>query len=266
MTRICVLNMKGGVGKTTIAIHLAAGFSRRGKRVLLADTDPQGNVSHTLGLVPDGTICELMLGDREPEDLIIRSVRDNLDVLPSSPAAFALDRQLAGETQRETILDRRMRAVSGYDMVVVDTSPSMSLLTFNALLYANHVVIPIGMDLMAVIGARQTMNGIAEVQELWPERTLRVLAVVPTFINASTVASRATLAAINKDPELRNHLFEPGIRQCLDLTYASASRETIWEYAPKSRAAQDFDALITAVEGRLVSESSRKEMLSVVGG
>ncbi len=84
--------MKGGVGKTTTAIHLAAGFSRRGQRVLLADTDPQGNVSHTLGLTPDGTICELMLGEREPEDLIIRSVRDNLDVLPSSPAAFALDR------------------------------------------------------------------------------------------------------------------------------------------------------------------------------
>ena len=266
MIRICVLNMKGGVGKTTTAIHLAAGFSRRGQRVLLADTDPQGNVSHTLGLAPGGTICELMLGEREPEDLIIRAVRDNLDVLPSSPAAFALDRQLAGETQRETILARRMRPVSGYDLVVVDTSPSMSLLTFNALLYANHVVIPIGMDLMAVIGARQTMNGVAEVQELWPERTLGVLAVVPTFISAATVASRATLRAINKDPALRPHLFAPGIRQCLDLTYASASRETIWEYAPRSRAAQDFDALITAVEGRLVSESSPKEMLAVVGG
>ncbi len=159
-----------------------------------------------------------------------------------------------------------MRAVSGYDMVVVDTSPSMSLLTFNALLYANHVVIPIGMDLMAVIGARQTMNGVAEVQELWPDRKLGVLAVVPTFVSAATVASRATLGAINRDPALRRHVFAPGIRQCLDLTYASASRETIWEYAPRSRAAQDFDALITAVEGRLVSDSSPKEMLSVVGG
>ncbi len=157
MRKLAVVNMKGGVGKTTTAVHIAAGMAMRGQRVLLVDADPQGNVGHTLHLQPVHTFEELMTGDAGLDAAVLRGVRSGLDVVVSTPAAFSLERRLAGETQRETILARRLREID-YDAVVIDTSPAMNLLTYNALLFAEELVIPVGMDLMAVIGARQTYN------------------------------------------------------------------------------------------------------------
>ncbi len=248
MRHIAVVNMKGGVGKTTTAIHLAAGLAARGSRVLLVDADPQGNVGHAMGVRRDRTIRDLMLGDASFDDVVVRGVRDRLDVIPSSPASFALESQLAGAPQRETILARRLKTIS-YDVVVVDSSPAMSLLTYNVLLYATEVVVPVGMDGMAIVGARQTLAGIHEIRELWPDRRLDLLAVLPTSVNTTTNATRAAFEAMDADPELRDHLYRRGIRQCIDLTYALTQRQTIWEYAPRSRAAEDFDAFIRFVCG-----------------
>ena len=123
-------------------------------------------------------IEHLLAGDVPVEAAIVRGVRENLDAIPSTPAAFSLEQRLSGQTQRETILARRLRGLPGYDAVVIDSSPAMNLLTYNALLYAEELIVPVGMDLMAIIGARQTLNGVAEVRDLWPERRLELLAVV----------------------------------------------------------------------------------------
>ena len=244
MRKLAVVNMKGGVGKTTTSIHLAAGLASRGARVLLIDADPQGNVAHTFRLKPSHTFEEWMLGDYPLDEVLIRGVRERLDVVPSTPAAFSLERRLAGETQRETILARRLRGENRYDAIVIDTSPAMNLLTYNALLCAEELMIPVGMDLMAVIGARQTLNGVMQVRDLWPDRKLELLAVVPTFVHSGNHASRATMEALEGDPVIAGRIFRPGIRQCIDLNYATASHQTIWEYAPRSRAAEDYTALI----------------------
>ena len=254
MQRIAVVNMKGGVGKTTTAIHLAAGLAIAGARVLLVDVDPQGNVGHVFGVPRERTIRELMIGDVAPGDLIARGVRPGLDVLPSSPASFALESQLAGAPQRETILARRLKGLSGYDVVVLDTSPAMNLLTYNALLFATDLVVPVAMDGMAIIGARQTLAGIHEIRELWPDRPLNLLAVLPIAVNAATNATRAAFEVLDEDPEMREPLFRPGIRQCIDVTYALTQRQTIWEYAPRSRAAEDYGAFVRFVAGALTRE------------
>jgi chromosome partitioning protein len=250
MRKLAVVNMKGGVGKTTTAVHIAAGLAARGQRVLLVDADPQGNVGHTLHLQPTHTFEEFMTGDVPLDDVVMRGVRTGLDVIVSTTAAFSLERRLAGETQRETILARRLRDEQRYDSVVVDTSPAMNLLTYNALLFAEEVVIPVGMDLMAVIGARQTFSGIVQVRDLWPERRLELLAVLPTFVHSGNHASRATLDALEQDAAIGKYVFRPGIRQCIDLNYATASHQTIWEYAPRSRAADDYTGLIDHIESR----------------
>ena len=250
MLRLAVVNMKGGVGKTTTAIHIAAGLASRGARVLLIDADPQGNIGHTLRLQPKHTFEQMMMGEASATDATLNAVRPGLSVIASTPAGFALERRLSGETQRETILSRRLRTETAYDAVIVDCSPAMNLLTYNSLLFADHLLIPVGMDLMAVIGARQTLSGVTQVRELWPDRPLEIMAVVPTFVHAGTHAAKATVQALEGDPAIGSHIYKPGIRQCLDLSYATASHQTIWEYAPRSRAAQDYNKLVDYVAER----------------
>ncbi|HYK90664.1 MAG TPA: AAA family ATPase [Acidobacteriota bacterium] len=266
MRKIAVVNMKGGVGKTTTAIHLAAGFAARGLRVLLIDADPQGNIGHTLRLRPAHTIQEMMLGEQTAESVIHKGARDGLDIIASTTAAFALERRLSAETQRETILARRLRGITQYDIVVVDSSPAMSLLTYNALLYIHEVIIPVAMDLMAIIGARQTLNGINEVKELWPERQLDLLAVLPTFANSATIATRAAFEALDSDPRMGTVVFHPGIRQCIDLNYATSQNQTIWEYAPRSRAAEDYTRFVDFVGSRQsgAKHASQEKVQTVV--
>lgn len=246
MLRFAVVNMKGGVGKTTTAIHLAAGLADGGRRVLLVDADPQGTVANTFRLQFSRTLSDVLLGAPAAE-AIVSGVRPSLDVIPSTPRAFAIEAQLAGAIQRETILARALRPIDAYDAVVVDTSPAMGLLTFNALLYATDLVVPVGMEPMALVGARQTLDGVAQIRTLWPDHPLRLRAVVPTAVNLNTHASRATLEALDADPRLRDHVLRPGIRQCLDLTYAQAEGRTIWEFAPRSRAAEDYAALVATL-------------------
>jgi chromosome partitioning protein len=248
MRTLAVVNMKGGVGKTTTAVHLAAGFAQRGARVLLVDGDPQGTVAHTLRIGHERSLVDLLRG-APAASVVVDGVRPNLDVIVSTPAAFALESELAGAMQRETLLDRALRPLSSYDIRVLDTSPAMSLLTYNALLAAGELVLPVGMELMALIGARQTLDGVDAIRHLWPERDLRIASVLPTGVNPTTHATRATLSALAADPRLAPFVFARGIRQCLDLTYATAEGQTIWEYAPRSRAAEDFTALLDLLQG-----------------
>jgi chromosome partitioning protein len=189
-----------------------------------------------------------MRNEARVHQVIVMGVRDRLDMIASSTAAFALDQQLAGAAERETILSRRLLQLPPYDVVVLDSSPAMSLMTYNALLYANEVIVPVAMDSLSIIGARQTLEGIAQVHQLWSDRDLRVLAVLPTSVNSTMIATRAALIALERDHLLSEALYRPGIRQCIDLTYAGANHQTIWEYAPRSRAAEDYTMFLDFVD------------------
>lgn len=244
MKRLAIVNMKGGVGKTTTSINLALGLADRGRKVLLVDMDPQGNVAHSLRIKANqNTIYDLMADDMVIDQVIRTEVRPRLDVIPSSNVAFGLEHRLAGETLREKIFSRRMRSVENYDCVVVDTSPAMSLLTVNTLLYVDTVVLTVSMDQMAIIGAVQSLTGLKRVLTVFESANKQIL-VLPTMYNGSTNGSKETMNALREDPDLASYLMPVVIRQDVKVSYAAASKKSIWEYDPRSRAAEDYSRLV----------------------
>jgi chromosome partitioning protein len=206
--------------------------------------DPQGNVAHSLKIkASQNTIYDLMAEDMLMDRVIREGVRPYLDVIPSNNLAFGLENRLAAETLREKILGRRLRHVQNYDYVIVDTSPAMSLLTVNTLLYVDRVVLVVSMDQMALIGAVQSLAGLKRILSVFesPEKEIAVLA---TMFNASTNGSKETLTALQEDPELGPYLLPVVIRQDVKLSYAAASKKSIWEYDPRTRAAEDYARLV----------------------
>jgi chromosome partitioning protein len=242
--RVAIVNMKGGVGKTTTTVNLAIGLANRAKRVLLVDMDPQGNIAHSLRIrANQNTIYDLMADDMVLDQVIRSNIRPNLDVIPSSNVAFGLENRLAGETLREKIFTRRMRQVHEYDFVLVDTSPAMSLLTVNTLLYVEVVVLIVSMDQMAIIGAVQSLAGLKRVLSAFESPEKKVL-VLPTMVNAGTNGSKETMNALQQDPDLAQYLMPIVIRQDVKLSYAAAAKKSIWEYDARSRAAEDYSKMV----------------------
>lgn len=257
MLRVAIVNMKGGVGKTTTSVNLAVGMAGHGKRVLLVDMDPQGNVAHSLKIKANqNTIYDLMADDMVIDQVIRSNVRRNLDVIPSSNVAFGLENRLAGETLREKIFTRRMRHVQHYDCVLVDTSPAMSLLTVNTLLYVDVVLLTVSMDQMAIIGAVQSLAGLKRVLSAFESPGKKIL-VLPTMVNAATNGSKETMTALQEDPDLAQFLLPIVIRQDVKLSYAAASKRSIWEYDPRTRAAEDYTRLVECFLDMVVNESQK---------
>jgi chromosome partitioning protein len=133
--------------------------------------------------------------------------------------------------------------VDGYDFVIIDTSPAMNLLTVNTLLYVDIVVLVVSMDQMAIIGAVQSLTGLRRILAAF-ETPQKKVYVLPTMYNAATNGSRETLAALAGDPDLAAYLLPVMIRQDVKLSYAAASKKSIWEYDPRSRAAEDYSRLV----------------------
>lgn len=257
MVRVAIVNMKGGVGKTTTSVNLSIGLANRGRRVLLVDMDPQGNVAHSLKIkAHQNTIYDLMADDMIIDEVIRSNIRPNLDVIPSSNVAFGLENRLAGETLREKIFTRRMRHVQNYDFVVVDTSPAMSLLTVNTLLYVDIVVLIVSMDQMAIIGAVQSLAGLKRVLSAFESPEKKIL-VLPTMVNASTNGSKETMTALSEDPDLAQFLMPVVIRQDVKLSYAAASKRSIWEYDGRTRAAEDYSQVVEHFLQMVVDESEK---------
>lgn len=240
---IAVFNHKGGTGKTTTSVNLAAGLAARGHRVLLVDTDSQGNVAVSLGASAERSLYHVLVMGLRATDAI-QKVRPGLDLLPSNETLAAAELYLAGRQGRDRILAQRLEAVvEGYDYIVIDCSPSLSLLTQNALVLADSVLVPVGCDFLSLVGVRQVIKTVKSVNTLL-RHPLQIWGVLPTFFDGRARICHEALAT------LRNHFgtrcLAP-IRATTKLKEAPAQARSIFEHAPGTNGAADYAALIDAL-------------------
>ena len=240
--RIAVLNQKGGTGKTTTSVNVAAGLAERGHRTLLIDLDAQGNVAVSLGLNAPRTIAEVLLGSAEPADSIV-PVSPNLDALTASTTLAQAEVQLVQMRDRHKVLRHRMRNVTQYDYIVMDCGPSLSVLNQNALVFADHILIPVSCDYLSLVGVRQILKTLKQVNDILLH-PVSILGVVPTFYDVRTrISTEAvqTLQAYFRDRVL------PPIRVNTRLKEAPSHKKTVFEFAPDSHGAEDYRVLVQKV-------------------
>ena len=254
MTAICIANNKGGVGKTTTAVNLAAGLARLGSRVLVVDVDGQANATYALtGRVhPRPSLYDVLVGDRKLETLVWKTNEENVWIVPSDERLQNVDMELAARPGREW---RLARALSGqeYDYIIIDTPPSLGLLTQNALAAAHRVLIPISLTEFSLIGMDRLEATVEDLREQLDLDDLRVCGVVATFYEETSTA-RDTWGILEKKYE--GTMLETRIPKNLDLEKAHRENESILSFAPNSSGGKAYMELAREVK-RLVPAHPR---------
>jgi chromosome partitioning protein len=244
-SRLAIFNHKGGTGKTTTSVSIAAGLANRGLRVLLVDTDSQGNVSVSLGAKADKTLYHVLVMGIRPQDAAIR-IRPNLDLIASNETLAAAELYLAGRQNRDRVLRERLSpGFEGYDVVVLDCSPSLSLMNQNALVAADAIIVPVACDFLSLVGVRQVIKTVRNVNALL-HHPVEIYGVLPTFFDARARICRDSLDA------LKEHFGDrvmPPIRSATRLKEAPAQGQTIFEFAPDSHAAEDYGRVVDLLVG-----------------
>jgi len=254
--RLAIFNHKGGTGKTTTSVSLAGGLAARGLRVLLVDTDSQGNVGVSLGVKAEKTLYHVLVMGLRPADAAV-SVRPNLDLIVANETLAAAELYLAGRQNRDRVLRERIApAFDEYDVVLLDCSPSLSLMNQNALVVADGIIVPVACDFLSLVGVRQVIKTVKNVNSLL-RHPVQITGVLPTFYDARARICRDAIDA------LRDHFGDrmlPPIRSATRLKEAPAQGKTIFEFSPESNAAEDYGRVVD-----LLVDGPRQQMAHAVG-
>ena len=236
---ITISNHKGGVGKTTSALNIGAGLASLGKTVLLVDLDPQANLSQSLGIrEPVETVYGSIRGDYPLRPLTIAK---GLDLIPSTLDLSGAEIELSSETGREYILRELLEPVrEAYDYILIDSPPSLGLLTINALTASNEVFIPLQAQYLALQGLSKLVEVIEKIQKRL-NQSLRIGGVFITQYDHRKVLNRNVVETI--ETHFKEKVFKTRIRDNVALAEAPTAGLDIFSYAPKSYGAEDYLAL-----------------------
>lgn len=242
MRKICIINQKGGVAKTTTTINLASALAANEKRVLVIDLDPQGNIGTCLCVQGEKTMYDLLINDADPYDCII-NVDQNFDVITSDSSLAKAELIMSGQTSRETILRRKLEPIFNYDYVIIDCPPSLSLLNVNALLYANEAFVPVATEFLALDALKKMSQTISEINELF-DHDIKITQVIPTMYDRRNKACNETLKEIKRGFE---ELVTNPIRMNSKLRESPSQGKDIFEYSKRSAGALDYKKLAQTV-------------------
>lgn len=261
---IAVTNQKGGVGKTTTAVNIAHNIAKSGKTVLLVDFDPQGNATSGLGIDKRGlkyNVIDVLDGQKSLSDCVVDTNHKNLHILPTTPELANAEVELANAQQKFTRLKQALDRNS-YDFVIIDCPPSLSLLTVNALIAAEFVLLPVQAEFYALEGLGQLLETMKLVRKVNPK--LELLGVVVTMMNSRTTLSSQVHAEVLK--HFPGKVFNTVIPRNVRLAEAPSHGLPVGAYDRWSKGARAYKALAREVVGRVNSLKSQSTALIEKGG
>lgn len=234
-----ITNQKGGTGKTTISMNLGVALAMRGKKVLLIDFDPQANLTYSFGIhKPKNTIVEVLQGKQAIQTILVN--KEGLDIAPSSSLLSDLELSIVNKIGREQLLKDRLEGLMGYDYVFIDSPPSLSILTINALTASNEVLIPLQMEILSLQGVTQLLKTIDEVKNVLNKK-LKISGIVVSIYDSRRRLSGEVLNEIKNN--LKENIFNSVIRICVKITEAPSFAKSVLSYAPSSKGAIDYKNL-----------------------
>lgn len=236
---VAVINQKGGTGKTTTTINLGSALSKLGKKVLLVDLDPQSNLSYSLAIPnPEKTLAGVFLGDNSLQETWVE--KDGLWVVPGSNDLVDVEISLVTETEREKFLKTILAEAKGFDFILIDCPPSLSVLTLNALTAAHEVLIPLQMEVLTLQGLDQIMNTVQKVKKAFNPQ-LKVKGIVVVMFDVRRKLSQEVLEYLHEN--VKEKIFRNHIRMNVKLAEAPSFGQSILDYDASSNGARDYMAL-----------------------
>jgi chromosome partitioning protein len=244
MRKIAIVGFKGGIGKTTTCVNLGAALAMTGRKVLLIDTDTQANLSIALGITDfELSLTEVLWRRVEAKECVVPA-RENLYLLPSSMGLYKAQQRMVLDMAREDVFRQVLSDLDGYEYILLDCAPSVSLLTVNAVGYAEEVFIPVSMEMLALAGARHFLRYLREISRMLGKGAI-IRLIIPTFYDPRRRVSELVLQSLIKD--FGERVTHP-IRIDTKLSEAPGVGQTIFEYMPGGRGAVDYAELATLVD------------------